>query len=101
MLGLDENGIAGMCFWILNQSVNRINFNACNMFNHLKLITIANRWNDNSFFYSDIYIYIYIPQALSAFMISKTHIITVALECNNFSSQLDSQFDLQVLKLDL
>ena len=65
-------------------------------------------------FYSDIYIYIYIslrniyiyiPQAPSAFMISKTHIITVALECNNFSSQLvlklDSQFDLQVLKLDL
>ena len=46
-------------------------------------------------------IYIYIPWALSAFMISKTHIITVALECNNFSSQLDSQFDLQVLKLDL
>ena len=24
-LGLDENGIAGMCFWILNQPVYRIN----------------------------------------------------------------------------
>ena len=37
VLGLDDNGIAGMCFWILNQPVHRRL--TCDMFTHLKLIT--------------------------------------------------------------
>ena len=35
IIGLDENQIVVMCFWILNQSVHRIN--ECNIFTHLKV----------------------------------------------------------------
>ena len=40
MLGLDKNGIAGMCFGFLANLFTELTVHACNMFTHLKLKTI-------------------------------------------------------------